>query len=202
MRTALRLTAACLALALAPAARAELKIGYVAFQRALGEVGEGKAILAVLKKDAEEKQKQLDVRSAEVDRLGEELQKQAQILTPEARAAKGAEFQRKLAETREMYVRLDRELAQKDREARRPLEEKLTAVAREIAETEGFAYLLDSDTTHLVFAQASLDLTAQVIRRYDAKFPPGAKKAEPAPAKKADAPAPAPAPKVDAPVKK
>jgi outer membrane protein len=187
MHTALRLTALCLALAVAPAARAELKIGYVAFQRALGEVGEGKATLAVLKKDAEEKQKQLDARSAEVDRLGEELQKQAQILTPEARAAKGAEFQRKLAETREMYVRLDRELAQKDREARRPLEEKLTAVAREVAEGEGFTYLIDSDTTHLIYAQPSLDLTAQVIRRYDAKFP--AKAAAAAPAPKADAPA-------------
>ncbi len=189
MRTALRLTAACLALAAATAARADVKIGYVAFQRALGEVGEGKAVLAVLKKDAEEKQKQLDARSAEVDALGTDLQKQAQILTPEARAAKGAEFQRKLAETREMYVRLDRELAQKDREARRPLEEKLTLVAREVAEAEGFTFILDSDTTHLVFAQPSLDLTAQVIRRYDAKFPPGAKKPDAAPAKKADAPA-------------
>lgn len=194
MPSVLRLAALALALAAAPAARAEIKLGYVDFQRAVKEVEEGKATGALLKRDAEEKQKQLNVRMEELKRLQEDLQKQAQILTPEARAAKAAEVERKTMETQEIYVKLQQELSQKERDAMRPLADKMTAVAREIAEADGFTMIFDRDSAGLVYAPPALDLTNELIRKFNAKFPAGAKGAP----KKADAPAP----KADAPAKK
>ena len=196
MPNVLRLAALALALAAAPAARAEIKLGYVDFQRAIKEVEEGKATGALLKRDADEKQKQLNGRMEELKRLQEDLQKQAQILTPEARAAKAAEVERKTMETQEIYMKLQQELSQKERDAMRPLADKMTAVAREIAEADGFTMIFDRDSAGLVFAPASLDLTNELIRKFNAKFPAGAGKA--AAPKKADAPAP----KADAPAKK
>ncbi len=195
MSTAVRLAALCLALAVAPAARAELKLGYVDFQRAIKEVEEGKATGATLKRDADEKQKQLNGRMEELKRLQEDLQKQAQVLTSEARASKAAEVERKMMETQEIYMRLQQELSSKEREAMRPLADKMTAVAREIAESDGFTMIFDRDSAGLVYAPTALDLTNELIRKYNAKFPGAAKAAAP---KKADAPAP----KADAPVKK
>lgn len=195
MSTAVRLAALCLALAVAPAARAELKLGYVDFQRAIKEVEEGKATGATLKRDADEKQKQLNGRMEELKRLQEDLQKQAQVLTSEARAAKAAEVERKMMETQEIYMRLQQELSSKEREAMRPLADKMTAVAREIAESDGFTMIFDRDSAGLVYAPTALDLTNELIRKYNAKFPGAAKAAAP---KKADAPAP----KADAPAKK
>ena len=197
MPNAIRLVAVLLALAAAPAARAELKLGYVDFQRAVKEVEEGKATGAVLKKDAEEKQARLNGRMEEVKRLQDELQKQAQILTPEARAAKAAEVERKMMETQEIYMKLQQELSGKEREAMRPLADKMTGVAREIAEADGFTFIFDRDSAGLVFAPAALDLTNELIRKYNAKYPAGAAKA----ATPAPKPA-APAPKADAPAKK
>jgi outer membrane protein len=197
MHAAVRLTALVLALAAAPAARAELKLGYVDFQRAIKEVEEGKVTGATLKKYADEKQKELNGRSDEVKRLQDELQKQAQILTPEARTAKVAEVERKMMEAQEIYMRLQQDLSAREREAMRPLSDKLIAVAREIAEADGFTMIFDRDSAGLVFAPASLDLTNELIRKYNAKFPVGAKAAA-APPRKADAPAP----KADAPAKK
>lgn len=193
MTRTLRLAAAVLALAAAPAARAELKLGYVDFQRAIKEVEEGKVTGAALKKEADEKQKQLNARMDELRKLQEDFQKQAQILTPEARAAKAAEVERKTMETQEIYVKLQQELSAKEREAMRPLADRLTAVTREIAEAEGFTMIFDRESAGLVYAPAALDLTNELIRKYNAKFPPGAAKA----AKPA-----APAPKADAPAKK
>lgn len=187
MPTALRLAALSLALSLAPAARAELKLGYVDFQRAIKEVEEGKATGAVLKRDADEKQKQLNGRMEELKRLQEDLQKQAQILTPEARAAKAAEVERKMMETQEIYMRLQQELSGKEREAMRPLADKMTGVAREIAEGEGFTMIFDRESAGLVYAPSALDLTNELIRKYNAKYPGGAKKADAPPPKKADA---------------
>lgn len=195
MRTVTRLAVLTLALALAPAARAEQKLGYVDFQRAIKEVEEGKAAGASLKRDFDEKQKQLNGKSEEVKRLQEEFQKQAALLTPEAKAAKGAEIERKMMETQEFYVKLQQDLSGKEREAMRPLADKMTAIVREIAEAEGFTMVFDRDSAGLIWAPTSLDLTNELIRKYNAKYPAGgAKKAEGA-AKKADAP------KADAPKK-
>jgi outer membrane protein len=189
MPTAARLAALALALAAAPAARADVKLGYVDFDRAMHEVEEGKSTFLMLKKDADEKQKQLNGRLEELKRLQEDLQKQAQILTPEAKAQKGAEVERKAMETQEIYMRLQQELSGKEREAMRPVADKLKAMAREIAESEGFTFVFDRDSAGLVYAPASLDLTNELIRKYNAKYPAGAKKAEAAAAKKPDAPA-------------
>ncbi|MBK9516956.1 MAG: OmpH family outer membrane protein [Anaeromyxobacter sp.] len=195
MRTVTRLAVLTLALALAPAARAEQKLGYVDFQRAIKEVEEGKAAGAALKRDFDEKQKQLNGKSEEVKRLQEEFQKQAALLTPEAKAAKGAEIERKMMETQEFYVKLQQDLSGKEREAMRPLADKMTAIVREIAEAEGFTMVFDRDSAGLIWAPTSLDLTNELIRKYNAKYPAGAAKKADGAAKKADAP------KADAPKK-
>jgi outer membrane protein len=183
--------AAVLSLALAAAgARAETKLGYVDMQRAIKEVEEGKAAGAALKRDFDEKQKQLNQKSEEVKRLQEDFQKQQQIMTPEAKTAKGAEIERKMMETQEFYMRLQQDLSGKEREAMRPLADKMTAIVREIAEAEGLTVVLDREASGLVYALPSLDLTNDLIRKYNAKYPVSAKKAEAAaPAKKPDAPA-------------
>jgi len=192
MRTVARLVAA-LALALAASgARAEIKLGYVDMQRAIKEVEEGKAAGATLKRDFDEKQKQLNQRSEEVKRLQEEFQKQQAIMTAEAKAAKGAEIERKMMETQEFYVRLQQELSGKEREAMRPLADKMGGLVREIAEANGLSVMMDREGSGLVYAQASLDFTNELIRRYNAKYPAGAKKADAAPAPKKAEPAAAP----------
>ncbi len=193
MNHVIRLAVLALALTLAPAARAEQKLAYVDFQRAIKEVEEGKAAGAALKRDFEEKQKQLNSKSEEVKRLQEDFQKQAALLTPEAKAAKGAEIERKMMETQEFYVKLQQDLSGKEREAMRPLADKMTAIVREIAEADGFTMIFDRDSAGLVYAPSSLDVTNELIRKYNAKYPSGGKKD--APAKKADAP------KADAPKK-
>lgn len=184
MRTTIRL-AATLALVLAAAsARAEVKLGYVDMQRAIKEVEEGKLAGAALKRDFDEKQKQLNQRSDEVKKLQEDFQKQQAIMTPEAKAAKGAEIERKMMETQEFYVRLQQELSGKEREAMRPLADKMAGLVREIAEGNGLAVMLDREASGLVYAQASLDFTNELIRRYNAKYPAGGAKPAAAPAPK------------------
>ena len=185
MNHVIRLAVLALALTLAPSARAEQKLAYVDFQRAIKEVEEGKAAGAALKRDFEEKQKQLNSKSEEVKRLQEDFQKQAALLTPEAKASKGAEIERKMMETQEFYVKLQQDLSGKEREAMRPLADKMTAIVREIAEADGFTMIFDRDSAGLVYAPSSLDVTNELIRKYNAKYPSGGKKD--APAKKADA---------------
>jgi outer membrane protein len=188
MRTLPRL-ALLAALAAPGLAAAQSKLAYVDFQRAVLEVDEGKAAKAQLKKEADEKQKQLDVKSDEIKKLQADFDKQAMVMSAEAKAQKGADLDRRKMEVQEFFMKLQQDLSTRERDAMRGIFEKMQNVVREIADADGIAMVVDRSA--LVYAQPALDVTNEVIRKYNARFPAGnggAKKAD-AGAKKADAPA-------------
>jgi outer membrane protein len=191
---------AAVALALAPlAARAaDLKLAYVDLQRALEEIDEGKGAKAQLKKDFDEMQKKLDQRTDEVKKLDADFQKQALVMAPDAKASKAAEIDRKKNEVQQFFVGLQQELAGKEREVTRGIFDKMIGMVRELAEAEGITMVLDRNT--VLYAPASLDVTNELVRKYNARFGAGGKVA--APAKKADAPAPTKKDAAPAPAKK
>ncbi len=189
MTMARPLTAAlALALSLAPVtAAAEQKIGYVDLQRALNEVEQGKAAKAALKKDFEGKQKQLDGKKTEFDRLQAEFEKQAVVMSDQAKREKAQDLDRRARELQALFVNLQKELSEREQQATRGIFEKMSGLVREIAEADGFTVVLEKGAG-LVYAPASLDLTNELIRKFNARFPNGGKAA--APAKKAGAAAP------------
>ncbi len=186
---------AALALALVPlAARAQTKLGYVDMQRALEEIDEGKALRAQFKKEFDEKQKLLDQRTDEVKKLDADFQKQAMVLAPDAKAAKAAEIERKKAEVQQFFMQLQQELGSREREVTGPIVDKLMGTAREVAEAEGISMVVSRNA--VIYAPASLDITNELVRKYNARYGAGkgaaAKKADaPAPTRKDAAPAPA-----------
>jgi outer membrane protein len=177
-----------LALSLAPvAAVAEQKIGYVDLQRALNEVDEGKAAKALLKKDFEVKQKQLDAKKADFDRLQAEFEKQSVVMADQTKREKAQDLDRRARELQALFVNLQKDLSEREQQATRGIFEKMSGIVREIAEADGFSIVLEKGAG-LVYAPASLDLTNELIRKFNARFPGGKKTA--APAKKAGAAAP------------
>jgi len=178
MRIQSVVTATVAALALgglaAPApARADLKIGYVDLQRALNEVEEGKAAKAQLKKDFEEKQKRLDKEQEDLKRMRAELDKQAVVMAEEARKEKQGEFERKFMEVQGLFAQLQKELSERERDVTRGIFDRMGVLIREIAEAEGFTMVFEKNDAGLLFAPASLDLTNELIRKYNARHKPG-----------------------------
>ena len=169
-----------LAVALVPAiARAEQKLGYVDLQRALNEVDDGKAAKALLKKDFDDKQKHLDVKKAEFDKLQADLEKQAVVMSDTAKRDKAGELDRRARELQGLYMQLQKDLSDRERDATKGIFERMANIVREIAEADGFTMVLDK-SAGVVYAPPSLDLTNELIRKYNARHPPaagGAKKA-------------------------
>lgn len=180
-------SAVALALALAPAAAsAEQKIGYVDLQRALNEVEEGKAAKALLKKDFDEKQRQIDARKGEFDKLQADFEKQATVMSEQARKDKGQDLDRRARELQALFVNLQKDLSEREREATRGIFDRMSQIVGEIAEANGFTIVLEKNAG-LVYAPASLDVTNELIRKYNAKYPStGQKKSEAASGKKSE----------------
>jgi outer membrane protein len=170
MRNLAALAAIGIALAAAPRTHAaELKIGYVDLQKAVNEVDEGRAAKNQLKKDFDDKQKRLDREQEELKRMKADFDKQAVVMADEVRRDKQADLDRKFMEVQGLFVQLQKELSEREREMMRGIFEKMTVIIREIAEAEGFTMIFEKTDSGLLFAPASLDVTNELIRKYNAR---------------------------------
>ena len=131
MRNVIVLAAFTLAIAVPQAARAaELKIGFVNLQQAVAEVDEGKAARDALKKEFEQKQKTLDDKQNELKRLKEDLEKQMVVMSEEAKREKAMEFERKVNEMQQVYVQMQKDLSDREREMMKVIFDKMEASSR------------------------------------------------------------------------
>jgi len=183
MRNATRLSAlAGLLLAAAPAAAADLKLGYVDFQRALNEVEQGKVAKASLQKDFAEKQKVLDKDKADLEKMQADFEKQVAVLSEEAKRDRAMEIQRRMNDAQGRLLGFQKELQDREREATRAIFEKMEALVREISEAEAFTIVFEKNNAGIIVAPPSLDLTNELIRKYNARY----KANEAAPEKKVE----------------
>lgn len=154
-------------LSLAAPAFAESKVAYVDINRALNETADGRAAKAKLKKEFDSRQKQLDERQEEVKRLQADLQSRGDAMSDDARRKAQSDMDQKLMEVSKLYAQLQQELNQKETAATKGILSKMSSIIKSIAEAEGVTMVFDRAESGLLYAQPSLDLTNELIRRYN-----------------------------------
>ncbi len=154
---------------LARSAQAEdFKLGYVDLQRALMETEEGRKARADLKKVFDLKQKELDEQQTALKAGMEDLDKKRTLLPADKVREKETEMQGKLEKVRQTYLRHQNELQAKEQEATGKIFERMQRIINKIAGSENFTMIFDRVQSGLIFAKPHLDLTNEVIRRYNA----------------------------------
>ena len=145
-----------------------LKIGYVDMQRAINETSEGQSAKKKLQSMFSTKQKELDEKQTELKKLKEDLDKQRTILKPETVATREKDLQDKFVQLQGTYMRLQKELSEKEGEMMKGIVVKMQGVISGIAQQEGFTVVFEKSESSILWAKPSLDLTNEVIRRYNA----------------------------------
>jgi outer membrane protein len=195
MRNAFIAAAVALAVAAPRPSRAEQKIGYVNLQQAVNEVEEGKAARAALKKEFDQKQKMLDDKQTEFKKLTEDFEKQAVVMSEDAKRDKQADFQRRYVELQGLFAQMQKELSDREREMMKGIFDKMEVIIKEIADAEGFTFVFEQQNAGLIVAPPANNLTSELVRKYNSRYKPaaaaagGEKKKPEAPAKKPAAPA-------------
>lgn len=162
------------ALALPTAAFAQEKLGYVDLQRALNEVEEGKAAKARLKQKFERSQAQLDKEQNALKARKEELDKKRTAMDETTLRQKAEELDRELVRVSGLYAKLQKELSEEERRATADIFAKMRSLIGQIAEKEGFAFVFEVNESGLLYAPPSLDLTNELVRRYNSGSKGGA----------------------------
>lgn len=148
---------------------AELKVAYVDIQRAVNESNAGKEAKKAITKDVEKIQHIVVDKQKELQTLKESLDKQALMLTPDARANKEKEYQNKLREFQRWGEDTQNEINQKRMEIERNISAALIKVIQKIGADEGYTVILEKNESIVLYAARSIDITDRVIKAYDAQ---------------------------------
>ncbi|QSQ24962.1 OmpH family outer membrane protein [Pyxidicoccus parkwayensis] len=186
LRTTIAAVAAVFSLALPVAASAaDLKVAYVDLQRVLLEVDDGKAAKARLQKWLDERQKEIDKEQEALRKEKETLDKQASAMSPDTKAQKDAELQRKVMVLAQKWEKSRAEAASKERQEMEPIVSKIDQVIAGLAERDDLSFVLEKRDSGIVFARSQYDISNEVIRAYNGQKKPAAPAAKDAPTKDA-----------------
>jgi len=162
------------------AARADLvvKIGYVDLERIFQGYEKTRELEARLKMENEADQNMLSERrqmiEKEIDKLKEELETQALMLSESASEEKQAEIERRAEELDEFSAYIEQR--NQEREAKytdgilRDLQTKLPSIIKSIAEKEGYRFVFDLRSLFYVTPEKEFDLTDKVLAQLNEEY--------------------------------
>lgn len=176
-RRIITLAAALLvSVAAAPDAAAKPKngdvvIGYVSLQRAILEVEEGKRAKEQLKTAFEGKKDIIKAEEAKLMKLRDEIRKEASVKTDDALRARALEFEKKRYALQEQLMKEQKALQALEQKELEKITAKMRTVIDKIGKGGGYTLILELQDARLLFAKQHLDLTNEVIRKYNASHP-------------------------------
>lgn len=149
-------------------ASAEVKIAYVDLQRALLEVEDGKKAKKELEKLKASRQKELDAAQTEVRKLKESFDAQAQFMKPDVKQQKQIELAQKLQGLQQTFAEKQKELVKKEAELTQKIFARMGKILAKVGESQKLTMIFEKSESSLLWAPKHLDLTNELIRRYNA----------------------------------
>ena len=147
---------------------AELKVGCVDIQRALNECNAGKEAKKVIGKEMEKLQHLVTEKQKELQTMKETFEKQAPMLSQDARATKEKEFQNKVRDYQRWLEDNQKEIQQKGAEMEKRILLDLQKVIQKIGTDDGYTFILLKNENIVLFVNKTIDVTDRVIKTYDA----------------------------------
>lgn len=143
------------------------KVAVVDMQRILNETKAGKKARRDLESASSSKQKKLDKRR---QKLESDQAKIATMKDQQAQAAAAEKFQRDYYELQSMYMTLQQELAEQEARTLEKMYANCQKLAKELAKDYSLDLVLIRDQSTVLYVAGGIDLTAEVIKRYDKKY--------------------------------
>ncbi len=148
---------------------ADMKIAYVDIQKAVNECNAGKEAKKAITKEVEKFQRLIADKQRELQTMKESLEKQAPMLTPDARATREKDYQNKLREFQRWGEDTQNEINQKRMEMERNISMGFQKVIQKVGADDGYTLILEKNETIVLYVSKAIDITDRVIKAYDAQ---------------------------------
>lgn len=153
----------------------EVKIGVVNLQRALNESKSGIKAKSELEELIRQKQEQIEGKAAEHDRLKEELEQKAVVLSEDALKKRKEELEQTERDLKRMITESNTELQKKQREKEVAILQEMNELITALGKEENFMLILPAET--ILYSAEVTDITDRIIQRYDESRGEGAPEA-------------------------
>jgi outer membrane protein len=149
---------------------ADSKIAFIDLQKALNLSVAGKAAKEKITGKVKEYEAIIDKRQKELKKLKDELEKQAVLLSDEARSAKERDYQQKLKEFQRFTKDVQDELKQQDSDYTNRIIEKIVDLVQKVGKQEGYDMVLERNSGGIVYGSDRIDITDQVLKEFNAQY--------------------------------
>ncbi len=151
----------------ARAQSSSVKIAYIDLQKVMIESDKGKDARKSLSEQLEKRKKEVSEKQSDLQKMKDSLEKQAAMITPEARADKEKQYQVQLKDYQRMTSDYQAELQQKDQEFTQKILKDLEDLIKTLGENERYTLILEKTQGGILFASPSIDITDKVIAAYN-----------------------------------
>ena len=144
------------------------KIGVVDLKRVFDNSTAGKSAQADFTMQGKKMQAELEKRKVEIEEIQRNVERQAAVMSKEAREEKNRDLQIKLYDLKNLEKKYRSELRKSERKKLIKIQKEVLSIAREIGKKEG--YLIIFDKSAAIYVPKTLDLTDKVIQEYNAGY--------------------------------
>jgi len=147
------------------------KVGIIDAQRILETSSAGKAAQAQIKEKSVRMAEELKKRGSEVEQLRAQLEREAMVMSQEKREDARREFRIKLNDFKGLEQKYRGELKQLEQKLVGRIQTDIIQLTQEIGKKGG--YLLIINKPAVLYSPTSIDITDQLIQKYNAKYAKG-----------------------------
>jgi len=144
-----------------------LKIGYVDLRVALNESEAGKKAKTELESLIRTRQGAIEEKGKGIEKLKGEIEKQASVLSAEAKKAKEDEMDRLMRDYQRLVQDSQAEVKKKENELTGTILKELREVINRIGQEEGYSLILENVEGIILYSRKDLDITEKVIKMYN-----------------------------------
>ncbi len=153
------------------AAEATAKIGYVDLRVALNDSDAGKKAKIELESLIKTKQTAIDEKGKGIEKLKADLEKQASVLSADAKKSKEDEIERLMRDYQRLVQDSQNDVKKKEGELTGSIIKDLRDVVEKIGHDEGYALILENVEGIILYSRKDLDITDKVVKIYNEKKP-------------------------------
>lgn len=147
-----------------PAADA-VKFGSIDIQKVLNESETGKKAKADLETLIKSKQIVIDEKGKVIEKLKGDMEKQASVLSGDARKSKEEELEKSLREYQRLVQDSQAEIKKKEGELTDTILKDIREIVDKIGEAEGYTLIIERGI--VLYSNKGIDITDTVLKKYD-----------------------------------
>lgn len=155
------------------------KIAFIVLQRVVAESNEGKQASARVQALQQKKVAELNDKQKAAQGLQEKLDKSGAVMSEAARADLTKQVERANVDLQRATQDAQQEMQELQNQLQEEFQRRVAPVIEAVGKEKGLHFIFNGPDSGLVYGDAALDITTEVIKKFDATSKPAAPPAKP-----------------------